>query len=174
MSKPSWRHLRVVFLVFGVVGIVVPTAITYTTRSVHIGWNLAAPLNWLPPLLALVPFGLGLALVSTTVTLFATVGEGTPAPWDPPRKLVVRGPYRHMRNPMVIGGALILLGEAIFLGSIPLAGWLLVVLVANAAYIFLFEEPALARRFGDEYLVYKQNVPRWIPRRNPWVPPAME
>jgi protein-S-isoprenylcysteine O-methyltransferase Ste14 len=165
MSKPSWRHLQVVFLIFGVVAIVVPTIITYTTRSVHIGWGLRTPFNWLPPLLALVLLGFGLALVSRTVTLFATVGEGTPAPWDPPRKLVVRGPYRYMRNPMATGGALILLSEAIFLGSIPLAGWILVVLVANATYIRLFEEPALARRFGDEYLVYKRNVPRWIPRR---------
>jgi protein-S-isoprenylcysteine O-methyltransferase Ste14 len=67
-------------------------------------------------------FGLGLAVA--TVRLFVRHGEGTPAPWDPPRKLVVRGPYRHVRNPMIAGVLLVLMGEALLLRCWPLGGWM--------------------------------------------------
>jgi len=38
----------------------------------------------------------------------------------------------------------------------------------NAAYIPLLEEPMLVNRFGDDYVTYERNVPRWIPRLTPW------
>ena len=98
----------------------------------------------------------------------AAVAEATLAPWNPPQKLVVRGVYRHVRNPMITGALCILLGEAIFFGSWWLLGWFGFALVLNLFYIPLFEEPGLARRFGEDYLLYKRNVPRWIPRLTPW------
>ena len=110
----------------------------------------------------------GLALAVWTTSLFRTVGEGTPAPWAPPDKLVVRGPYRHVRNPMIAGVLLMLGAESLFFGSWPLAGWLTVFFLGNAIYFPLVEERALERRFGDDYRRYKANVLRWIPRWRAW------
>jgi protein-S-isoprenylcysteine O-methyltransferase Ste14 len=110
----------------------------------------------------------GLALVVWTVSLFARVGHGTLAPWDPPRRLVVRGPYRHVRNPMITGVAAILLGEAALFASLHLLAWFGLFMLANALYIPLAEEPGLRRRFGADYLDYCRHVPRWLPRATPW------
>jgi protein-S-isoprenylcysteine O-methyltransferase Ste14 len=115
--------------------------------------------------------GLGLVLLVATIRLLVTVGSGTLAPWDSPQRLVVRGVYRPVRNPMISGVFFILLGEAVLAASLPLLGWFAVFVVVNAVYIPLAEEPGLLRRFGDEYRTYKQNVPRWIPRLRPWAPP---
>ena len=79
--------------------------------------------------------------------------------------------YRRVRNPMISGVICVLLGEGLLLGSRPLLAWCLAVGLLNAVYIPLVEEPGLLRRFGDEYRIYRQNVPRWIPRRRPWQPP---
>lgn len=106
----------------------------------------------------------GLALAVWTTSLFRTVGEGTPAPWAPPKKLVVRGPYRHVRNPMITSVLLMLGAESLFFGSWHLAGWLVVFFLGNAIYFPLVEEKALERRFGDDYRLYKANVSRWMPR----------
>jgi protein-S-isoprenylcysteine O-methyltransferase Ste14 len=163
-----WRHLRVIGLAPGVVTLVVPAAIIYLTGAVNIGWSLSPPLSWLPPLLGCLLIGLGLLLMYQTISLFATVGEGTLAPWDPPQNLVVRGVYRYVRNPMISGVLFILLGEATLLGSLPLLVWFLIFFAVNATYIPLLEERQLASRFGGEYLAYKRNVPRWIPRFRPW------
>ena len=81
---------------------------------------------------------------------------------------MVRGIYRHVRNPMISGVLFVLLGESVLTASLPLFCWFLVAALINAAYIPLLEEPGLVKRFGEEYLTYKQNVPRWIPRRTPW------
>ena len=107
---------------------------------------------------------IGVALVAWTVTLFAKVGRGTLAPWDPTSKLVVRGPYRHVRNPMITGVGTILAGEALFFRSWGIAIVLAVFVVVNAIYFPLVEEPGLQRRFGSEYEEYCSRVPRWFPR----------
>src|SRR5688572_604913 len=114
--------------------------------------------------------GLGLFLMYRTISLFATAGRGTLAPWDPTRRLVVRGPYRHVRNPMISGVLALLLGETALLGSLPLLGWTTAFVVVNAIYLPLFEEPGLVRRFGADYEAYRANVPRWVPRLRPWEP----
>ena len=119
---------------------------------------------WLAGLATLI--GLGLSV--WTCTLFLRFGEGTPAPWEPPSKLVVRGPYLHVRNPMISGVLLILTGEALWFQSWPIAGWTVVFLIGNAIYFPLVEEKELANRFGAEYNNYRANVPRWIPRLRPW------
>ena len=111
---------------------------------------------------------LGLTLVARTIALFATVGRGTLAPWSPPERLVVRGIYRHVRNPMISGVLCLLCGEALSLGSKPLAGWFVTFFLINLVYIPLLEEPGLEERFGRPYRVYKQNVPRWLPKLKPW------
>lgn len=110
----------------------------------------------------------GLVLAAWCVALFARVGRGTLAPWDPTRRLVVVGPYRHVRNPMISGVATMLAGEALLFRSPRLAGWLALFVVVNHAYFLAVEEPGLARRFGDEYARYRAAVPRWVPRWRAW------
>ncbi len=107
----------------------------------------------------------GGALALWCVLAFALVGKGTPAPFDPPRSLVVRGPYRHVRNPMYIGAALALAGAALFYRSLPILGYVGVFLLATHAFVIWYEEPALERRFGEEYRAYRAAVRRWLPRR---------
>ncbi len=96
---------------------------------------------------------------------FVFRGRGTPAPFDPPRLLVVEGPYRYVRNPMYLGAILSLLGAALFYGS----PWLLAYTAAFALWAHLFvvryEEPRLRRTFGDDYAAYTRRVDRWLPRR---------
>ena len=81
---------------------------------------------------------------------------------------MVRGVYRHVRNPMISGVLFVLLGESVLTASVPLFCWFLIVALVYAIYIPLSEEPGLVKRFGDEYLTYKRNVPRWVPRLTPW------
>jgi protein-S-isoprenylcysteine O-methyltransferase Ste14 len=110
----------------------------------------------------------GVLLVASSIRHFAAEGKGTLAPWDPPRRLVVRGPYRFVRNPMISGVAFGLVGEAMLLLSPPHAAWALAFIVANLIYIPLFEEPQLADRFGEAYREYCRQVPRLVPRLRPW------
>lgn len=114
---------------------------------------------------------IGLFLLGTTILLFLRIGQGTPAPWDPPKHLVVRGPYRYVRNPMILGVLLVLLGETLMFWSVVLLVWTFVFLAANLAYFPLIEEKQLRRRFGAVYDEYAVHVPRWIPRRTPWHQP---
>lgn len=125
--------------------------------------------DWASPaspvgLLAMALASAGLTLAAWTVVLFVRYGDGTAAPWDPPKNFVVRGPYRFVRNPMLLSVLLLQAAEATFARSWPLCGWLAVFMTANLLYIPLVEEPGLAARFGADYLRYKASVPRWIPR----------
>lgn len=109
----------------------------------------------------------GVSLALWCVLTFAVVGKGTPAPFDPPRRLVVSGPYRFARNPMYIGAGLAAAGTALFYGSGGLwlftAGFLLVIHV----FILAYEEPTLRRTFGADYEAYRNRVGRYWPgRRN--------
>ena len=156
-----WRHLRAVTLLPAMVTIVVPTAILLARRDAHGGWKLRVPL-------AVALLAAGVTLMVSTVRLFATAGRGTLAPWDPTQRLVVRGVYRYVRNPMISGVLCILVAEAAAFGSLALLGWSALFFVVNAVYIPLVEEPGLERRFGEAYRRYKQSVPRWVPRLKAW------
>ena len=112
----------------------------------------------------------GALLAIGSATLFFRFGNGTGAPWDPPRKLVVRGPYRYVRNPMISGVILILITESLFFQSWILAAWTALFFLANSLYFPLVEELGLVSRFGRDYETYCRHVPRWIPRLTPWNP----
>lgn len=112
----------------------------------------------------------GIVLFAGSLRRFAGAGRGTLAPWDPPRQLVVLGPYRYVRNPMISGVVFILFGEAGLLVSIPHLVWALSFVALNTIYIPLMEEPQLAARFGDSYREYCRHVPRLVPRLRPWSP----
>jgi protein-S-isoprenylcysteine O-methyltransferase Ste14 len=113
----------------------------------------------------------GIFLFASSLRRFATEGKGTLAPWDPPRRLVLHGPYRYVRNPMISGVIFILFGEALLLLSRPHLSWALTFLALNFIYIPLLEEPQLKSRFGADYVEYCRNVPRLIPRLQPWHSP---
>ena len=126
--------------------------------------GVAQPRFWIAIVLA----ATGLVLAVWTVRLFLIAGKGTPAPWAPPKRLVVHGPYRHVRNPMITSVLLMLGAESLFFRSLHLTGWMLVFFLINTLYFSLVEEPGLERRFGDSYRGYKANVSRWIPSWRPW------
>jgi protein-S-isoprenylcysteine O-methyltransferase Ste14 len=106
----------------------------------------------------------GIFMLVYTISLFGRFGKGTLAPWSPTQKLVVVGPYRYCRNPMITGVLFILTGEACFFNSVDLLAWAGLFFMINTIYFLVKEEPDLEERFGDEYRKYKQNVPRWIPK----------
>lgn len=106
--------------------------------------------------------GAGIAL--WCVLTFAIVGKGTPAPFDPPRRLVIRGPYRFARNPMYIGAGLALAGASLFYKSFPLMAYTGIFFLMTHLFAVLYEEPALRRTFGQEYRKYCAHVRRWWPR----------
>lgn len=167
--RSSLRQLRAIGPLPGVVAFAVPLALCLAWGT-NLGWGLPAPLA-----AASVGAGLGLAflglrLMHSTITLFAREGEGTLAPWDPTRRLVVTGPYHRVRNPMITGVFTLLCGEALATGSPAIAVWTAAFGTVNAIYMPLAEEPGLVKRFGEDYLDYKRNVPRWIPRLTPWLP----
>jgi protein-S-isoprenylcysteine O-methyltransferase Ste14 len=166
----EWRHVRAIGLLPVSATLVVPAVLVWATGEVNVGWGLPAAAAWLPVVLGAALIGVGLYLAARTIALFAHVGQGTLAPWDPTSRLVVLGPYRHVRNPMISGVLFILLGEAALLGSIPQLVWAALFFAANALWMPLVEEPGLRRRFGADYDAYAANVPRWLPRLRPWEP----
>jgi protein-S-isoprenylcysteine O-methyltransferase Ste14 len=113
---------------------------------------------------------LGLIFLIYTNKSFLEIGRGTLAPWDPPKKLVVEGAYRYVRNPMISSVLMIVLGESLIFSSIELFLLFILFFIVNHIYFVYSEEPGLIRRFGNDYIEYKQNVPRWIPRLKPWEP----
>jgi protein-S-isoprenylcysteine O-methyltransferase Ste14 len=134
-------------------------------------WALGSAARAIAVAAGVLLLALGLYLFVTTVRLFASVGHGTLAPWDPPDRLVVRGPYRHLRHPMITGVAFVLAGEALLFESTGITIALAVFVAVNALYLPLVEEPRLIARFGADYERYRRHVPRWLPRRRGWDPP---
>ena len=164
------RLLRAVLVLPGTVLVLVPAMLVWPFAGTALRASPADPDDpraWLG--LALLGCGLGLAV--WTGRLFVRVGKGTPAPWDPPERLVIEGPYRYVRNPMISSVLMMLAAEALLLGSWPIAAWLLVFFLGNAIYFPMIEEKGLRQRFGAAYDRYAQNVPRWLPRLTPWRPP---
>lgn len=106
----------------------------------------------------------GAILALWCILAFVVLGKGTPAPFDPPRRLVVRGPYRLVRNPMYIGAGLALGGAAILYRSPAVAGYLIAFIAATNAFVLLYEEPTLTRLYGAQYAAYRAAVRRWLPR----------
>ncbi len=162
--------IKAIVILPGTVLVYVPAAILWFLADAPGGFSPASPAQ------SRFLFGIalalgGLATAVWTMRLFVTVGRGTPAPWAPPTRLVVRGPYRHVRNPMIMSVLVMLGAESLLLGSWYLAVWLLAFFLLNAVYFLRVEEPRLEQRFGESYVRYRANVPRWIPRWRPWDAP---
>ena len=162
------RHLLSVAALPFVMAVVIPVWLARRNGiSPAVATDAVALLGQLAGVLVL---AVGLLLFASSLRRFATDGKGTLAPWDPPRRLVVRGPYRYVRNPMISGVIFILFGEALLLLSRPHLYWALIFLAINLVYIPLLEEPDLEMRFGEAYREYRRHVRRFLPRLTPWDP----
>lgn len=122
-------------------------------------------------LLAIVPLVVRVYIALRSAFAFAWEGRGTPAPFDPPRSLVVTAFYRYVRNPMYVGAVLTVIGETTLFGSV-VAGleYAFVFATGSLLFVLFYEEPALRRKFGAEYEEYCRHVPRFIPRVTPGWP----
>ena len=165
-----WNHVKAIALLPFMVTVVIPAVILDDSGIGGLALYRPAPWHIVMAAGAAAFVGLGLTLFVLTVRMFVQTGRGTLAPWIPTQRLVVAGVYRHVRNPMITGVMCILLAEVIFFGSLPLLSWFAVFVVVNTTYIPLIEEPSLEKRFGSDYVRYKENVPRWISRLTPWEP----
>src|SRR5262245_12111094 len=161
-----FRHLLSIAILPFTVPVLVPA---WVARDRGVSFSAGATVADIALQLAgVVLLALGLTFFIWSLRRFAVEGQGTLAPWDPPRNLVVRGPYRYVRNPMISGVLMIILGEAAILRSWPHLVWVGIFFGLNVLWIPLFEEPQLADRFGESYREYCRNGPRVIPRLTPW------
>ena len=156
------RPLIKAFLIFpiNVMG-VIPTFLVWCSRPGGVLERFPYSFSNVRSLVAMLLIAVGAGLCWKTVSLFIESGEGIPAPFDPPRKLVIRGPYIYMRNPMMVAVCLVLSGEALLFASVPLGLWFLFFFGLCLILIPLWEEPDLEKRFVESYREYKQKVPRW-------------
>lgn len=157
-DPPSlWKHARDIALLPFTVTCVIPWLI-------HAG-----SATWVPDMLAIratggLLFVAGLTLFTITVALFVRQGRGTLAPWTPTQRLIITGPYRYCRNPMISGVLFMLLGEMLWLRSSAIGIEAALFFLVNTAYFIGKEEPSMLARFGDDYTEYKRRVPRWLPK----------
>ncbi|MCQ2754181.1 MAG: isoprenylcysteine carboxylmethyltransferase family protein [bacterium] len=147
----------VILLPFNVT-IVIPCLILYFT---HFKYEFS---GWLHVMMGIVLLLSGLYLAIWTMILFYKIGKGTLAPWAATKHLIVEGPYKLTRNPMITGVLSILLGEAFILNANGIFCWIILFFIINSIYFKLYEEKDLERKFGEEYIEYKKNVPMWFPR----------
>jgi protein-S-isoprenylcysteine O-methyltransferase Ste14 len=119
-----------------------------------------------PQLLAIAVCAAGAALALACIVNFAAIGHGTPAPFDPPRRLVMRGPYRLVRNPMYLGAGFALIGAALFYQSWMLVAYAACFFLTTHLFVVWYEEPTLRQTFGRDYEAYCGAVGRWSPWRS--------
>jgi len=152
-----FRTVLFTILVPGTVLVLVPLALVVSGLGPRLDFG-PARYSGLVPLLA----GLGVILVCFAD--FVRRGKGTPAPYDPPRELVVAGLYRYVRNPQYVGVVLVIVGEALLTAAAVLFGYAGFLAVAYHLFVRYYEEPTLGRLFGEAYARYREAVPRWVPR----------
>ena len=166
MKRASAIFGSAIFLVVapGTLAIYLPWAVTH--------WRVAPPLFGVFSfrIIGALMIAAGLPILLDSFLRFAIQGLGTPAPIAPPQRLVVTGLYRWVRNPMYVAVALLIFGQGLLFGSVRLLQYGLLVWLAFFAFVVLYEEPALSRKFGKEYEEFCRQVPRWIPRLKPLKP----
>jgi protein-S-isoprenylcysteine O-methyltransferase Ste14 len=152
------KNIFFTLLVPGTVGVYVPLLLAGEARWPE--WGAAQAV-------ALVPLALGTVVYLRCLWAFGAVGRGTPAPIDPPRRLVVTGLYRYVRNPMYLGVLLVIAGWVVFFQSETLLTYGAVTALVLHLFVVLIEEPLLRRKFGDAYSEYSRTVNRWLPKLAP-------
>ena len=152
------RALAYATIFVGFLGVILPVRILEAA-------GLAAPNAVHAPQIAGIVLGAaGAAFGLWCILAFVFIGKGTQMPLDPPRHLVVRGPYKFVRNPMYVGAGLALAGAALYFGSLALIMYGAVLGVITHLFVLFYEEPVLAKKFGPEYDAYRRQVGRWLPR----------
>ena len=151
--------LRSLFFAALVPGMVLGVIPAWLVRTGRIPTADFGPARWL----GLLPLAAGVALMIVCIVDFMSRGRGTLAPVDPPRHLVIAGPYRWVRNPMYVAGVCILIGETSWWEAPGLIAYLAVFWSGAHLFVVGYEEPALTARFGAEYVQYRERVPRWVP-----------
>ncbi len=151
------KNLLFTLLVPGTAGMLIPLRIAAR--------RIPAPTVEVWSIIALVLLAAGAAGYFWCLWEFAATGRGTPAPIDPPRHLVMRGPYRFVRNPIYVSVVAVVLGWAAYFHSTEV--FLYAIVLAGAFHLFVVgvEEPTLQRKFGDSYTHYRHTVRRWFPTR---------
>ena len=157
------RALFAFIVLPGVAAGIIPPVIAYFDP-----WRGAV---WVPGLAVML---VGAFLLIWCVRDFYVSGKGTLAPWDPPRKMVTVGLYRFVRNPMYIGVLLLVLGWSLYLSSVMLAAYMLVLAVGFHIRVIRYEEPWMAAQFGEEWETYSVSISRWLPRFKPWKDDSQE
>jgi protein-S-isoprenylcysteine O-methyltransferase Ste14 len=155
-----WRLIKTAIftvVVPGTVSIYVPQTLRDRVAAGHVSSSVFSGVS-------LVLFLCGAAIYLWCAWDFAVKGLGTPAPIDAPRVLVVKGLYRFTRNPMYVGVAAMIAGQAGFYRRASIGIYLLIVLLAFHTFVRFYEEPTLRRLFGEQYEGYCRTVPRWLPR----------
>jgi protein-S-isoprenylcysteine O-methyltransferase Ste14 len=133
-----------------------------------LSWSgIVAPVTTgVPQVAGMSMIAIGTAIALWCVFTFVFVGKGTPAPFDPPRKLVVRGPYRFVRSPRYIGAGMTLAGAALYYESLSILIYTGLFFLMTHMFVVLYEEPTLRRTFGSDYEAYFRRVRRWLPKRS--------
>jgi protein-S-isoprenylcysteine O-methyltransferase Ste14 len=136
------------------------------------GWRVRGALaSWAPVRIAgLILLVLGAVVLVQAFARFAVEGRGTPAPVAPTERLVIGGLYRYVRNPMYLAVVAAIAGQGLALGQPVLLAYGAAVWVTVASFVRWYEEPTLARQFGEQYESYRRAVPAWRPRLRPWRP----
>jgi len=154
MTVPLPRFLSSLIAPILVVGVLPLWLIRNVLAEYDTSWPGGSLWLWPARIGGAAVFLLGLALFVWCVTLT--------------QRLVIVGPYRHMRNPMISSVLFMVAGQALFWGSALTAALAVFFLVVNHFYFIASEEPGLVKRFGDSYRAYKASVPRWLPRLRPY------
>lgn len=151
-----------IFLVIapGTLAVYVPWYLTH--------WHFAPPLFPIARVLGAALIVAGLPILLDSFARFALQGLGTPAPVMPPKRLVVTGFYRYVRNPMYVAVTALIAGQGLLFGSVTVLEYGAIVWAGFFLFVVAYEEPALGEQFADEYKRYRANVRRWLPRITPW------
>jgi len=133
-----------------------------------LSWSgIVAPATSAAPQVAgMIMVTIGTAIALWCVFTFVFIGKGTPAPFDPPRRLVIRGPYRFVRNPMYIGAGMTLAGAGLFYEALSIFIYTGIFFLITHLFVVLYEEPTLRKTFGADYETYFGRVSRWLPKRS--------
>ena len=151
------KNLLFTLVVPGAVAVYVPLSLAPPLREMPFRWGVTQ-------VAALLPLLAGCAIYFWCLWDFATFGRGTPAPVDAPRRLVVRGLYQYVRNPMYVGVLMVIAGWALFFRSARILGYGVVVALFFHLFVVAVEEPSLRGKFGRSYERYCREVGRWVPK----------
>jgi protein-S-isoprenylcysteine O-methyltransferase Ste14 len=158
-------------LIFPITGLfIIPALLLFDFQTLSFDFQISS--TFLIPGAVIFLFGMAL-LVESTLAIHK-IGQGTIAPWYPTQNLVISGSYSYTRNPMIIGALMVLAGEALVFGSLAILIYLFIFFIVNDIYFNMVEEPNLEKRFSGKYREYKNNVPRWLPKKLPWKRPKKD